>query len=49
MAQDAPSSCSFFDDALRECAITRPDTPLPWLNHLSEDEFFGLRTNTAGG
>jgi cellobiose phosphorylase len=39
----------FFDDAKREYVIQRPDTPLPWLNYLGQDEFFGLCTNTAGG
>lgn len=38
-----------FDDASREYVITRPDTPLPWLNYLGQEEFFGLCTNTAGG
>ena len=38
-----------FDDKNREYVITRPDTPLPWLNYLGQDEFFGLCTNTAGG
>jgi cellobiose phosphorylase len=38
-----------FDDARREFVITRPDTPLPWLNYLGQDEFFGLCTNTGGG
>ncbi len=38
-----------FDDPNREYVITRPDTPLPWLNYLGQDEFFGLCTNTAGG
>ena len=38
-----------FDDANREYVINRPDTPLPWLNYLGQDEFFGLCTNTAGG
>jgi len=38
-----------FDDANKEFVITRPDTPLPWLNYLGQDEFFGLCTNTAGG
>ncbi len=38
-----------FDDAQREYVITRPDTPLPWLNFIGEDDFFGLVTNTAGG
>jgi cellobiose phosphorylase len=39
----------FFDDATREFVITRPDTPLPWLNYLGQDDFFGLCTNTGGG
>jgi cellobiose phosphorylase len=38
-----------FDDGRREYVITRPDTPLPWLNYLGQDDFFGLCTNTAGG
>lgn len=38
-----------FDDANREYVITRPDTPLPWLNFLGQDEYFALCTNTAGG
>jgi len=38
-----------FDDAAREYVITRPDTPLPWLNYLGQDDLFGLCTNTAGG
>jgi len=38
-----------FDDARREYVITRPDTPLPWLNYIGQDEFFGLCTNTGGG
>ena len=38
-----------FDDDAREYVITRPDTPLPWLNYLGQDELFGLVTNTAGG
>ena len=38
-----------FDDAAREYVVTRPDTPLPWLNYLGQDELFGLCTNTGGG
>ena len=38
-----------FDDARREYVILRPDTPLPWLNYLGQDELIGLCTNTAGG
>ena len=38
-----------FDDDRREYVITRPDTPLPWLNYLGTDVFFGVISNTAGG
>jgi len=38
-----------FDDDAREFVISRPDTPLPWLNYLGQDDFFGLCTNTGGG
>ena len=38
-----------FDDAHREYVITRPDTPLPWINYLGSEEFFGIISNTAGG
>jgi cellobiose phosphorylase len=38
-----------FDDERREYVITRPDTPLPWINYLGSEEFFGLISNTAGG
>ncbi len=39
----------YFDDARREYVITRPDTPLPWINYLGSQEYFGLISNTAGG
>ena len=39
----------YFDDAKREYVITRPDVPLPWINYLGSEEFFGLISNTAGG
>lgn len=38
-----------FDDEHREYVITRPDTPVPWINYLGSDEFFGIVSNTAGG
>ena len=38
-----------FDDEAREYVVTRPDTPLPWLNYLGQDDLFGLVTNTGGG
>lgn len=39
----------YFDDAAREYVITTPRTPLPWINYLGMEEFFGLISNTAGG
>jgi len=38
-----------FDDDHREYIITRPDTPLPWINYLGCEDYFGLISNTAGG
>ena len=38
-----------FDDANREYVITRPDTPLPWINYLGCQAYFGIISNTAGG
>jgi len=39
----------YFDDANQEYVITTPRTPLPWINYLGQDGFFGLVSNTAGG
>ncbi|MGD0004233.1 MAG: glycosyl transferase [Anaerolineaceae bacterium] len=39
----------YFDDHKREYVITRPDTPLPWINYLGSEAYFGLISNTAGG
>jgi cellobiose phosphorylase len=38
-----------FDDDRREYVISRPDTPLPWINYLGLEEYFGIVSNTAGG
>jgi len=38
-----------FDDEQREYVISRPDTPLPWINYLGCEAYFGLMSNTAGG
>jgi len=38
-----------FDDRHREYVIEHPDTPLPWINYLGSEEYFGLISNTAGG
>ncbi len=39
----------YFDDRNREYVITRPDTPLPWINYLGCQQYFGIISNTAGG
>jgi cellobiose phosphorylase len=39
----------YFDDQRREYVITRPDSPLPWINYLGSEAYFGLISNTAGG
>jgi len=39
----------YFDDKNREYVITRPDTPLPWINYLGCQAYFGIISNTAGG
>jgi cellobiose phosphorylase len=38
-----------FDDQNREYVITQPDTPLPWINYLGCQVYFGIISNTAGG
>jgi len=38
-----------FDDKNREYVISRPDTPLPWINYLGCEEYFGIISNSAGG
>jgi len=39
----------YFDDKQREYVITRPDTPVPWINYLGCEAYFGIISNTAGG
>jgi cellobiose phosphorylase len=39
----------YFDDNAKEYVITRPDTPLPWINYLGCEAYFGIISNTAGG
>jgi len=39
----------YFDDETREYVITRPDTPLPWINYLGNEAYFGIISNTGGG
>jgi len=39
----------YFDDRNREYVITQPETPLPWINYLGCQAYFGIISNTAGG
>jgi len=39
----------YFDDNAREYVIQRPDTPLPWINYLGEEDYFAMLSNTGGG
>jgi cellobiose phosphorylase len=37
----------YFDDDSREYVIRRPDTPLPWINYLGQQDYFAMISNTA--
>jgi cellobiose phosphorylase len=39
----------YFDDNQKEYVIKKPDTPLPWINYLGTEDFYGIISNTAGG
>ena len=39
----------YFDDEQHEYIISQPDTPLPWINYMGCEEYFGIISNTAGG
>jgi cellobiose phosphorylase len=39
----------YFDDDAREYVIQRPDTPLPWINYLGQEDYFAMISNTGGG
>jgi cellobiose phosphorylase len=49
LPKEDPVRYGHFDDARREYVIERPDTPLPWINYLGTEAYFGIVTNTAGG
>lgn len=38
-----------FDDKRCEYVISQPDTPLPWINYLGCEDYYGIISNTAGG
>jgi len=39
----------YFSRDNREYVIVRPDTPTPWINYLSNNEYCAIISNTAGG
>ena len=39
----------YFNDNKKEYVIQNPKTPLPWINYLGNEDFFGLISNTLGG
>ncbi len=39
----------YFDDTRGEYVITQANIPLPWINYLGSEEYFGMISNTAGG
>jgi len=39
----------FFDIKNKEFVITRPDTPSPWVNYLTNGQYHGLISNAGGG
>jgi len=43
------SKYGYFDIENKEFVITRPDTPLPWINYLGEKDYCAIISNTAGG
>lgn len=43
------SKYGHFDDDRKEYVITNPETPLPWINYLGNEDFFGIISNTGGG
>ena len=39
----------YFDDSQKEYVISTYDTPLPWINYLTNGEMFSLISNLGGG
>ena len=39
----------YFSEDGKEFVITRPDTPAPWVNYISNGRYTGLVSNTGGG
>lgn len=46
---EKPSKYGYFSPDGREYIITRPDTPRPWINYLTNGKFTSLTSATGGG
>jgi cellobiose phosphorylase len=46
---DPPDRYGYFDIHAREYVITRPDTPQPWHNYITNGTFTGYISHTGGG
>lgn len=49
MSNIVSNNYGYFDPKAREFVITRPDTPLPWVNYIAYQNLAGLISNTGGG
>jgi cellobiose phosphorylase len=47
--REVPTRFGRFDDDAHEYVISRVDTPLPWINYLGSEDYFGIISNTGGG
>ena len=46
---DPPERYGYFDPDNRQYVITRPDTPQPWYNYITNGSFTGYVSHTGGG
>ncbi|MFZ9073471.1 MAG: hypothetical protein ACO2Z2_11040, partial [Paracoccaceae bacterium] len=49
MDRNDPQSYYIFDDVNREVLMKRPDTPMPWINYLTNGTFHAFISQAAGG
>ena len=49
MADSFAHPYGYFDQKTREFVITRPDTPAPWVNYITNSRYSGLISHTGGG
>ncbi len=49
LPKNLSSKFGFFDRQAREYVVTSPDTPLPWVNYLTNGRYSGLISHAGGG